>query len=139
MALCSEYCCPTKRSTFRARESWPNLPKPLQVTFHRAFDDCNDLVRALEDVIATGATRILTAGGAKNVVEGIDSLQTLMKRAGNRIVILPGGGIQPANFAGFRKALAATEYHSGLGTVLAYGTADLPAFEQAVRGLKDRE
>jgi copper homeostasis protein len=113
--------------------------KPLQVTFHRAFDKCNDLLAGLEDGIATGANRILTSGGAKDVVEGIEPLRTLLKRAGKRIVIMPGGGIQPANFAGIQKALGATEYHSGLGTLMAYGSADLAAFEQRVGRLKYEE
>jgi copper homeostasis protein len=125
------------------------LSRPMKVTFHRAFDDCVSvdsredkdvrLARVLEEVISTGADRLLTSGGAPNVLEGTEALQLLSRRAGKRIVIMPGGGIQPANFRQIRELLGAAEYHSGLGTVFSYGSADVAAFEQAVRKLKNGE
>jgi copper homeostasis protein len=113
-----------------------DFASPMPVTFHRAFDECNDLTQGLEDVISTGATRILTSGGASDVLARIEVLQMLLQAARNRIVIMPGGGIQPANFLRIRQSLGAMEFHSGLGGVFSYGTEDFGGFEEAVRCLK---
>jgi copper homeostasis protein len=108
---------------------------PLPITFHRAFDETPDLFRALEDVISAGATRILTAGGASKTPQALDTLAKLVQMAGERIIIVPGSGIHPENFAVVRQAVNAREYHSGLSSVLPYGSNDFALFEAAVRAL----
>src|SRR5260370_14034278 len=71
------------------------LSRPLQVTFHRAFDVCADMDRALEDVIACGADRLLTSGGKADAVKGMNRFATLHQKAAHRILIMPGGAIPP--------------------------------------------
>jgi copper homeostasis protein len=111
------------------------LARPLPVTFHRAFDACADLVEALEEVIDTGAARILTSGGAPTAPEGLGVLAGLVATARERIGILPGGGINASNIASVAQKTGAREFHSGLGSVLAYGNEDYTAFENEVRKL----
>lgn len=110
--------------------------RPLEVTFHRAFDNAPDLLVALEDVIATGATRILTAGGAAGVPQGMETLRKLVEAAGSRIVIMPGGGLDAANIAKAVKETQAKEFHSGLGSVLPYGSSNLVRFEAEIHAMK---
>ena len=90
------------------------LAAPLPVTFHRAFDELVDLVQGLEDVIAAGAIRVLTSGGAATAEAGCGELAALVRQAGERITILPGGGIRPANLRRIVRDTNAHEYHSGL-------------------------
>jgi copper homeostasis protein len=111
---------------------------PLPVTFHRAFDDSVDLREALEDVIQTGAHRILTSGGARSALEGAAVLAKLIAAAGNCIIIVPGAGISASNIARVVKKTRASEFHSGLGTVLPYGSEDCERFESEVRKLAEQ-
>jgi copper homeostasis protein len=111
------------------------LARPLPVTFHRAFDDIEDLDAGLEDVIETGAARILTSGGAPAAPAGLERLTRLVAAAKERIIILPGGGINASNVLQVSRKTGAREIHSGLGSVLAYGQEDHKLFEGEVRKL----
>lgn len=91
-----------------------NLARPLGVTFHRAFDVCNDLSRGLEDVIAAGADRILTSGGAADAMQGMDRLAQLQRDARGRVSIMAGGGIRPGNVRILTLRTAVNEVHSSL-------------------------
>src|SRR5262249_34476798 len=97
------------------------LARPLPVTFHRAFDETPDLHAALEALFAAGPTRILTSGGKPNAAGGATVLADLVAASANRIVILPGGGINAHNLEAIVRTTKATEFHSGLGTSLPYG------------------
>lgn len=114
------------------------LARPLPVTFHRAFDETANLGEALEDVIHTGAARILTSGGAKSAPEGAATIAELVGAARGRILIVPGAGIRHSNVAKVAEQTGAIEFHAGLGTVLPYSTRDFAAFEAEVHKLAER-
>ena len=84
----------------------------LHVTFHRAFDECADPFKALEDIITLGCDRLLTAGHASNVNDGETMLKDLNDRASGRIIILAGSGVRPTNIALLEKATGISEFHS---------------------------
>jgi copper homeostasis protein len=112
--------------------------QPLPVTFHRAFDGTADLHQALEDVMQSGAKKILTSGGAKSALEGAVVLAELIEAAGERIVIVPGVRISAANILDVAQRTKAREFHSGLSSALPYGSEDYQKFEDEVRKLAEK-
>lgn len=66
-----------------------------QSVFHRAIDVTPDPFRTLEQLIDLGFTRVLTSGQQPSVPEGLDLITRLVQQAGERITVMPGGGIRP--------------------------------------------
>jgi copper homeostasis protein len=85
--------------------------RPLPVTFHRAFDMAADPFAALEDIIRLGAERILTSGQERSAAEGMDLIAELVKRAGDRVIIMPGGGVTERNLRKILDHTGAREIH----------------------------
>lgn len=88
------------------------LASPMQITFHRAFDRCNDPLKGLEDIIATGCKRILTSGLVPNVGDALSLVKKLVEKAAGRIIILPGSGVRANNCKNIIDATGALEIHS---------------------------
>lgn len=87
------------------------ISRPLEVTFHRAFDVTPDPYRAMEETIDLGIERILTAGQKNTVPEGLELIKNLIQRADNRIIIMPGSGINQSNIKKIKDYSGATEFH----------------------------
>jgi copper homeostasis protein len=76
-----------------------DLARPMDVTFHRAFDVTADLDEALDAVMETGANSLLTSGGAPDVLTGADSIARLHRRTGSQLEIMAGGGLRLENLS----------------------------------------
>ncbi len=87
------------------------LARPLQVTFHRAFDMTRDPMEALEDLAGLGVERILTSGQEASVLEGLELIAELQVRAAGRIVIMPGCGITARNIGKVVRTTGVSEVH----------------------------
>jgi copper homeostasis protein len=68
--------------------------KGLPVTFHRAFDLTRDRAEALETLMRLKIERVLTSGGAATAIEGSEQIAALVKRAGDQITVMAGGGVR---------------------------------------------
>ncbi len=92
------------------------LASPMEVTFHRAIDMAANLSQACEDVIATGAHRILTSGGMQTAPKGVDQIAELVEIAKGRIQIMVGSGLRVHNIDEVARRTGATEFHASLRT-----------------------
>lgn len=70
---------------------------PLKVVFHRAIDLTPDPYDALEAIIDSGCIRILTSGHQNFAIDGIDTIEKLIKIANKNIEIMAGSGINAQN------------------------------------------
>ena len=82
-----------------------------QAVFHRAFDVTPNPLATLDQLIELGFKRILTSGQQKTVPEGADLIKKLIDHAGDRIEILPGGGIRPHNVRRIIEQTGAKQVH----------------------------
>lgn len=82
-----------------------------QAVFHRAFDVTPDPFRAVDELVDLGFTRILTSGQRDTVMEGADVIARLVDHAGDRIRIMPGGGIRPYQLEDVLRRTRCREVH----------------------------
>jgi copper homeostasis protein len=83
----------------------------MSVTFHRAFDVCRNPFVALEQIIELGCDRILTSGQMPKAEDGVDLLKQLVEKASDRIIIMPGCGVNAGNIAKIAQITGAKEFH----------------------------
>lgn len=88
------------------------LAGSMSTTFHRAIDECDDIDEAMNDLISLGFNRVLTSGGKSNALEGFKVLKDCQNSFGDKIIIIPGGGIRHNNIKELIQETNCKEYHS---------------------------
>lgn len=89
-----------------------DLAYPLEATFHRAFDRVKNPSEALEDIIDLGFERILTSGLKPKAIDAVYLLSQLVKQSDERIIIMPGSGVNSGNIIQIAKSTGVKEFHS---------------------------
>lgn len=84
----------------------------LKITFHRAFDVAEDPLATLEELIDLGFDCLLTSGQQSTAEEGMELITQLNERAAERIAIMPGAGVNPANAAAILRNTGANQLHA---------------------------
>ena len=73
----------------------------LKCTFHKAFDECENINQSLIELSEIGFDWVLTSGKEKNAEFGLQNLKMLSKIKNRKIKILAGGGITGLNYYKF--------------------------------------
>lgn len=118
--------------------------RPLTLTFHRAFDLTPHPERALEEIMDLEMDLLLTSGQERSACEGIPLLTRLVRQAGDKVRIMPGGGITERNLERIVRETGVRDVHLTArqrvaspmsyqpGHVFMGGELRLPEFELAV-------
>ena len=83
----------------------------MQVTCHRAFDMTRDPYAALEALIRVGVHRVLTSGQRDTAMEGAELLAKLVEQAGDRIIVMGCGKLDPQTIGEVRRRAHLEEMH----------------------------
>lgn len=84
----------------------------LDITFHRAFDAARAPARALPQLIEMGCARVLTSGGGGSAVAGAAAIASHVQAAGDRIQVMAGAGLTPANIGALAARTGVRDLHA---------------------------
>ena len=87
----------------------------MKFTFHRAIDACVEPFKAMEQIIDLGFDKVLTSGGKPTAEEGIPMIAEMQQRYGDKITIMPGGGINLGNVVKIIDQTGVVHCHASLG------------------------
>jgi len=94
------------------------LAFPMESTFIRGFDLTPDPFEALQEIIKTGCNRILTSGLSEKAINATGLLKQLVETAGDKIIIMPGSGINSNNLEQLILETRAKEYHTSVRKII---------------------
>ena len=114
-------------------EAAPGVP----ITFHRAFDSLADPLAAIDELSTNQRIdRILTGGGDGPAEQRCTHLREYVRRAGSRVTIIAGGGVDLEMFRLLVEQRTVREVHVGR-TAREGGNAEGPVSAASVRRLRD--
>lgn len=96
---------------YEATKEMVELAKPMSVTFHKAIDELENPVGEIKKLAQIGVNRILTSGTKETAIEGKDILNSMIKEAGDDIIIIAAGKVTKDNLKNISEIIPTKEYH----------------------------
>ena len=91
-----------------------HVSEGLDVTFHRAFDELDDMGAGLQQLMNYPRIKtVLTSGGYGELESRSQRLKKLMEQANSSVEILVGSGITEDNIASLKAITNANAFHIG--------------------------
>lgn len=95
--------------------------RPLPVTFHRAFDVATvDPINMARKIADLGFERLLTSGRSSVAVDGKFLIKDLVLKMKDRLIIMPGSGINVENLKDILVTTSALEFHGSAKVLKRY-------------------
>jgi copper homeostasis protein len=87
------------------------LAKGKETVFHKAIDEIENIEEGLEALIRCGVTRVLIGGGQGLIDDHFDYLGQLQEKYGDKIQLLPGGGVHKGNLLNLLEKTHVSQIH----------------------------
>jgi copper homeostasis protein len=90
-----------------------------ELTAHRGFDVNPDVESGVEALLAVGADRVLTSGGAASAHDGTARIARAVVAAAGRLTVMAGGGVRPERVPDLVAATGVGDVHLSARSLLA--------------------
>jgi len=87
------------------------LARPMQITFHKAIDEVEDISGATRQLKELGFNRILSSGGKPTALEGAVMLRQMAEIAGDDMHIIVAGKVTNENLEQVKSLIPSGEFH----------------------------
>lgn len=92
--------------------SLAEVAKPLHVTFHKAIDYSSNILESVTIISnISSVDAILSSGGKPTAKDGIPTLNTMIKRAEQKLDIIAAGSITKNNLSEHQRLLNTNSFH----------------------------
>ena len=118
-----------RKIDLQAMQAMREAAEHMEISFHRAFDFVADPQEAIEQMIALGCKRVLSSGQANTAFEGREMLRRCVEQAGDRLSVMPGGGITAENIGELVRTTGASEFHFTAKEKTGLREAHIPGLE----------